>query len=384
MAVVDRSHPNTALIGVPGSRSRLTTPALVIDLDRLEANIASMAAHARAHGYALRPVAKIHKSVEIARRQSAAGALGTCCATLAEAEAMVDGGIAGVLLFTSVVTPAKIERLAALNARADGLIVAVDDARNADDLAEAARRSGRPLEVLVDIEVGGGRTGIADPAAVVALTRHVAARDGLVYAGVQGYNGNHQALAGYAERRRIELAVLDDLRRFLDALHAADLAPRIVSGGGTGSHDIDYEAGVLTEVQVGTYVVMDVYYRDTVMRRDEAHPFAHALFVQATVISNAQEGFVITDGGAKEVDGIHATLPPVVMSGAPAGSTYSIVGDDMGRIDLPAGAPRPAIGDVIELMPPHCYQTVIMHPCYHCVRGDELVDIWPLDALRSA
>ncbi len=96
--------PNEALIGVPGSRHALTTPALVLDLDRVEANIASMAVHARRHGYALRPVAKVHKSTHLARLQAEAGAIGTCCSTLAEAEVMVDAGIAGVLLFTSVVT----------------------------------------------------------------------------------------------------------------------------------------------------------------------------------------------------------------------------------------------------------------------------------------
>src|SRR5690349_7626228 len=109
---------NEALVGVPGSRRLLSTPALVLDLDRLEANISAMAAHARAPGYALRPVAKVHKSTDIARLQSAAGALGTCCSTLAEAEVLVGAGIAGVLLFTSVATASKLERLAALNARA--------------------------------------------------------------------------------------------------------------------------------------------------------------------------------------------------------------------------------------------------------------------------
>ena len=133
--------PNESLIGVPGSRSALSTPALVLDLDVLDANIASLARHARTAGYGLRPVAKVHKSVEIARRQIAAGGLGVCCATLAECEVMVDGGIPGVLLFSPVVTRPKLERLAALNARAKGLIVATDDPANAAQLAEVARRS---------------------------------------------------------------------------------------------------------------------------------------------------------------------------------------------------------------------------------------------------
>lgn len=379
-AVLSERGPNEALIGVPGSRSHLSTPALVLDLDLLEANIASMAVHARARHYAPRPVAKIHKSSAIARLQADAGAVGTCCATLREAEVMVDAGIAGVLLFTSVVTPAKIERLAALNARASGLVVAVDNARNVSDLGEAARRSGRPLDLLVDLEVGGGRTGVATPAEAVALARAIASHDHLRFAGVQGYNGNHQAMRDFDERRRIELRVLDDVARFVDALASAGFEPGIVTGGGTGSHDIDHEVGVLTDVQVGTYVVMDVYYRDTVLRRDDPHPFAHALSVRGTVVSNAQPGFVITDAGAKEVDGIHQNGFPAILSGAPADAQYSIVGDDMGRIDLPEGSRVPNIGDAVEIIPPHCYQTVIMYPYYHCVRGDDLVDIWPLDA----
>jgi 3-hydroxy-D-aspartate aldolase len=384
MGVVSDLGPNESLIGVPGSRQVLSTPALVIDLDLLDANIASMAAHARTHGYALRPVAKIHKSSEIARRQAAAGAAGTCCATLAEAEVMVDAGIAGVLLFTSVVTPAKIERLASLNARADGLLVAVDNSQNVADLAEAARRSGRPLELLVDVEVGGGRTGVLTPDEALALARQIDADDALRFAGVQGYNGSHQAMVAFDERRRIEIAMLDRLSRFVDALDADDLRPRIISGGGTGSHDIDHEIGLLTDVQVGTYVFMDVNYQHTVLRRDEPHPFAHALTVRGTVVSNAQPGFVITDAGAKEVDGIHQNGFPAIRSGASPRSRYSIVGDDMGRIDLSGPDERLELGTAVEIIPPHCYQTVIMYPYYHCVRGDTLVDIWPLDARSSA
>ena len=128
-----------------------------------------MAAHAKANGYSLRPPAKIHKSIEIARRQVAAGALGQCCATLAEAEVMVAGGIPGVTLFTTVVTEPKLERLAALNARADDLTVVTDDFGNVAQLGAAARQSGRRLQVMVDFEAGSRRTGVADESEAVAL-----------------------------------------------------------------------------------------------------------------------------------------------------------------------------------------------------------------------
>ena len=136
--------PNEPLIGLSGSRSELSTPALVLDLDRVEANIGSLAAHAAAHQYALRPVVKIHKSLRVARMQMAAGAIGIGCSTIAEAEAMVAGGITEIFLFTSVVTRGKLERLAEINAAAGGVVVATDHAENVLQLAEAARRRASP------------------------------------------------------------------------------------------------------------------------------------------------------------------------------------------------------------------------------------------------
>ena len=375
--------PNETLIGAPGSRDALGTPALVLDLDALEANIESMALHARAHGYDVRPVAKIHKSLEVTRRQVEAGGLGPCCATLAESEVMVDGGLSGVMLFTSVVTAPKLERLAALNARAEGLIVVADGPSNVAQLAEAGRRSGRSLQVLVDIEVGGGRTGIADEQRAVELARLVAESDGLEYTGVQGYVGGHQNTIDYDVRRTRSHELLQPLVRVVERLHEAGLPPRIVSGGGTGTHDFDHELGVLTEVQAGTYVFMDMNYRDVVMRRDDPRPFRPALSVRATVISAAQQGFVITDAGIKEVDALGGVDHAAILRGAPQGATYCLAGDDMGRIEFARPEDSLTVGDVVELMPPHCYQTVVMYSHYHVVRGDELVDIWPVDARDS-
>ena len=375
--------PNESLIGQPGSRSALTTPALVLDLDVLEANIASLAQHAQAHGYQVRPVAKVHKSVDIARRQVAAGGIGVCCSTLAESEAMVDAGIPGVMLFTPVVTGPKLERLAALAARAKDLIVVADDPANVVQLADVGRRSGRPLTVLVDVEVGGRRTGVADVERAVALARLVAETEGLEYGGLQGYVGDHQNTVGYDRRRTLSYELLQPLVRLVERLGAEGLAPRIVSGGGTGTHDFDHELGVLTELQPGTYALMDVNYRDTVMRREEPHPFGAALSVRTTVISAAQPGFVVTDAGIKELDAIFGIEHPLILSGAPKGATYSLVGDDMGRIEFARPGDRLAVGDVVEVMPPHCYQTLCLYSHYHVVQGDSLFDIWPVSARES-
>ena len=371
--------PNAVHIGVPGSRNALGTPCLVLDLDRLDQNIATLASHARHHGYALRPVAKIHKSVAIAKRQMAAGALGQACATLAEAEVLVDAGIRGVLLFTSVVTPAKIARLIALNARAVDLLVAVDSRDNVDALAMANRGSGKPLRLLVDCEVGGGRTGLADAEAVVALARHIARADPeLAYTGIQAYCGSIQAIADYRERHAAATAVAARARVFIEALRSAGSSPAIVSGGGTGTYAIDPTFDIYTECQAGTYVFMDANYVDVDLTGAGVNPFEPALFVRTTVIGNAQPGFCITDAGRKEFarDG----LTPRPWSGAPAGARYSIVGDDMGRVDYANAGQALALGDAIECLTPHGYATLNLYPVYHCVRGDTLVDIWPIDA----
>ena len=193
---------------------------------------------------------------------------------------------------------------AALAARAKDLIVVADDPANVVQLADVGRRSGRPLTVLVDVEVGGRRTGVADVERAVALARLVAETEGLEYGGLQGYVGDHQNTVGYDRRRTLSYELLQPLVRLVERLGAEGLAPRIVSGGGTGMHDFDHELGVLTELQPGTYVLMDVNYRDTVMRREEPHPFGAALSVRTTVISAAQPGFVVTDAGIKKLDAI--------------------------------------------------------------------------------
>ena len=375
---MDSRGPNAALIGVPGSRHALDTPALVLDIDVMQANIESMAAHARAHDYQLRPVAKIHKSVDVARLQVAAGANGVTCATLAECEAMTDGGVPGCLLFTSVVSAQKLARLAALNARAEDLIVVADNPGNLLQLAEAGRASGRPLQVLVDIEVGGRRTGIAGDERILEFAKRVAGTDGLLYAGVQAYVGDYQNTVDYDARRARSRELLAPLVPLVERLKDEGLAPRIVSGGGTGTHDFDHELGVLTEFQVGSYVFMDVNYRDVVLRADDPHPFGFALSVRTTVVSAEQPGFVITDAGMKELDAMLGLKYPAILSGAPDGAGYSLAGDDMGRIEFADVNDGLGVGEVVDVLPAHCYGTLNMYSHYHVVRGDELIDIWPI------
>jgi 3-hydroxy-D-aspartate aldolase len=367
--------PNEPLIGKPGSRSQLDTPALCIDLDAMERNIAVMAEFCRTRQVALRPHAKTHKSVNIAARQIAAGAIGICCATAGEAEVMVAGGIEGVLVTSPQVTPSKIARVVALNL--------ADNPQNVADLSAAARASGKTLDVLVDFSSGHHRTGAATEEDAVVLAQAVQAADGLRLAGLQAYYGNLQHVAGRAERQekvKRQHAVIAGLA---GKLRAAGLGVPIVTGAGTGTHDVDAEAGLFTELQAGSYVFMDVEYAEALRDGRNALPFERSLFMQTAVVSvesaKAPGGYVTTDAGLK----CFATEgpKPEVMSGGPAGATYGYAGDEHGRLFfVPGAGPVPALGTRIELVTPHCDPTVNLHDFYHIVRGDTLVDIWPVDA----
>jgi 3-hydroxy-D-aspartate aldolase len=378
MAPMTGLGPNAALIGRPGSRHALDTPALLVDLDALERNIAAMASFARAAGVGLRPHAKTHKSARIAALQMAAGALGICCVTLGEAEVLAAAGIAGLHITSPQVTPPKIARLVALNAVAQGLGVVVDHPDNLAALDRAAAASGRPLAVLVDFAAGHGRTGCATEADLVALVRRAVAAEALVFRGIQSYSGNLQHIPVRAERRARALAELERLSAMLRRLADAGISVPVVSGAGTGTFDLDPEARVFTELQVGSYVFMDVDYLRALRDGRNAPPFETALFVAAAVVSVNAPGYVTCDAGLKSfaTDG---PLPEVA-AGAPPGSRYEFFGDEHGRLVLPPGAAKPPLGAMIECVTPHCDPTVNLHDCYHVVRGDTLVDIWPVDA----
>ncbi|MEN6543546.1 DSD1 family PLP-dependent enzyme [Parvibaculum sp.] len=368
---------NEALIGKPGSRARLQTPALVLDLEAFERNVAAMADHCARSGIRLRPHAKTHKSVAIAKKQIAAGAVGQCCAKLGEAEAMGEGGIESLLITSPVVTEGAIARLVALNARVADLIVAVDNPQNAEALALAAKAAGKKLKVLVDLDPGLHRTGIAAGEPVLALGRQVHASDWLELRGLQCYAGHVMHIEDFAQRREQSLAAMKLLGETRDAFRAAGLPVDIVSGGGTGSFNIDPEANVLTELQGGSYAFMDKQYNDVHVGNGAPIPFETSLFVQMSVVSNNTRNLATTDAGFKAFS--TDAEPPVLLSGAPEGSAYFFFGDEQGGIILPQGASLP-LGAALTAITPHCDPTVNLYDCYHVVRGDTLVDIWSIEA----
>ena len=378
MANARELGPNSALIGQPGSRARLMTPALVLDLDAMERNIARMQGFAAEHNISLRPHCKTHKSIAIARLQVEAGALGIGAATLGEAEVMGGAGIPGVLVTSPVVADAKIDALMALNGEAEGLMQTVDNMQNLRALDAAAGQAGAPLNVVIDVDVGLHRTGAFSVADAVALVEASVAAGNLNYSGVQGYAGHIMHIEDFGERRDTNIAHTQPLNDTCAALAEKNLTPAIVTGAGTGTYDIDAKLGVMSEMQVGSYVVMDVEYRDVHPESGGDWLFAPALFVRATVVSANHDGHATIDAGLKcfATDG---PLPDFA-SGAPFGSSYSYFGDEHGRVAFARANERLALGDAVECIVPHCDPTINLHDVYHCVRGDTLVDIWPVDA----
>jgi D-serine deaminase-like pyridoxal phosphate-dependent protein len=368
------------LIGRQGGRADLNSPALVVEIDVLDANIAAMAAFAAGHGLALRPHAKTHKSADIALRQMAAGAVGVCVAKLGEAEALAAGGVPSIHITSPVVSAPAIARLIALRSVLPAVTVVVDHPDNVAALSGAGFTT--PLGVLIDIDPGFHRTGVASPQDAVAVARAIGASPALRYAGVQFYCGSEQHVPAAQARREAMIERNAILVATIEALGVAGFAPAIVTGGGTGTFALDAEFGLLTELQVGSYIFMDEDYLACEPLAG-APTFAPSLFVDTRVVSANSERLVTVDGGVKSFS-TDVKARPRVVAGAPPDAAYVPMGDEHGALLMPEGAERPALGSVVTFTAPHCDPTVNLYDHYHLVRGDTLVDIWPVSGRGRA
>lgn len=368
------------LIGRPGSRGELNTPVLVVDLDALKRNIARMARFAETKKLKLRPHTKTHKSAHIAELQRAAGAAGFCCAKLGEAEALADDGInTGLLLTSPVVSVPGIKRLVDLNQRTEDLMCVVDNPKNVRDLGQAAKESGKTLNVLIDVDPGIHRTGVASAEKAVELLAGVRREKSLKYVGVQFYCGVQQHIANYSERKAVMCERAVYLRSIVSALAAAGAPPSIVTGCGTGTHRIDAELDMFTELQVGSYVFMDSQYLDCDIMGDGTPTFETSLMVEASVISANSSGLITLDCGYKTLS-TDGSLPRVI-SGAPLEAKFVFMGDEHGALIFdPGDSQALQIGDRIVMTSPHCDPTVNLYDFYHMVQGDTLTAIWPVSA----
>ena len=363
-------------LGEPGSVGLVPTPALLCDVDLLLANITAMQRIAVEAGVHLRPHVKSHKSAWVAGLQLDHGATGICCAKLSEAEALVhafDRAVPVSILLTSPLVGARAAaRAAALAARCD-LRVVVDHVDGVAELA-GALGDGRGITVLCDVDVGLGRTGVADPAGAVSVARAVERSPHLRFGGVQGYAGHVQHVPGRQSRREAVVAATARLSAAVRALERAGYDVSVRSGGGTGTALLDMEAGVLDELQVGSYVFMDREYTDA-LGTDPEGSFAQSLTIATTVISANQDGFVTVDAGLKSMATDAGPAAVVDHGDCP----YAFFGDEQGMVVTP-GTFRPERGDRLRLVPPHCDPTVDRYDRVWLIRDDAVVGTAPVTA----
>ncbi|HEY6013190.1 MAG TPA: alanine racemase [Candidatus Limnocylindrales bacterium] len=351
--------------------ARIETPAVVVDLDRVDANIARMATYMRDRDVALRPHAKTHKSLELGRRQLAAGAVGLTVATIGEAEVFAAGGIDDLFIaYPLIADRGKAERLRQLAERAT-LSIGVDSTTGAEAIAAAVRGAARRPRILVEIDCGGRRTGVLPDAAGDLAVRCRAL--GLEVVGVFTHAGH--AYAGPEARAGAASDEVSGLAAAADSLRAEAIEPIVVSAGSTPTAMLSAR-DVVTEERPGTYV-----FGDRLQAALAGDPESGvALLVAATVVSHGARGGFVVDAGAKIL--AKDVAPFIDGHGAVLGwdATISRVSDHHGVVELPAGAARPAIGEVVLVVPNHVCPVVNLVDEYLVVRDGRLVDRWPVDA----
>jgi 3-hydroxy-D-aspartate aldolase len=358
------------------SKWELDTPALCVDLDRMEGNIAKMQAAVKRNGIATRPHAKTHKCAAIARLQLKAGAIGICTAKISEAEALFAAGIEPICMTTGNPSPNKIRRAMKLRQRAKQFIQAVDEEQNARALSDAAREAKVIADVVIDVAVGT-RSGIPASEAL-ALAKVIDTLPGLKLRGILAYDGGAQHVNGFVARKERALKGMEDAARVFEAMKAAGLGTEIFSGGGTGTYSVQHQTPGFTDVQVGSYIFMDMQY--LAIGSEDGSPvyndFASSLTVMATILNNRFPGRLTTDAGAKALT---LNTPRAGVIGEPR-MDYNAGSDEFGVITFTEASKSYRIGDRLELIVPHCDPVVNLYDQIYAIRKDRVEAVWPITA----
>jgi D-serine deaminase-like pyridoxal phosphate-dependent protein len=344
----------------------LSTPALVVDLDVFEANVAAMAALAHGTGKTIRPHVKTHRTPELARRQLGGPAVGVTCATVGEAEAVVDAGIDDVLIANEVVDPRKIARLVALGARAR-IGVAVDDPGPVASLAMEAARVGATIDILIDVDILLHRCGVASAADAVALAQAIDGAPSLRLRGIMGYEGRRRRTEpDRAERVGEAYAILAGVRT---AIRDAGFPVDVVSAAGTSTLSEALADPTITEIQAGVYALMEPELLDPDV------PFRCAAVIRGTVISR-HPGRVVVDVGRRSVGVEYG--PPV-----PIGFVARDLWISDEHITIEIDDPLPALGSQLDFAPGQIRTTFNLHDHVWVSRAGRIVDRWPIARGRS-
>jgi D-serine deaminase-like pyridoxal phosphate-dependent protein len=359
------------------SKWDLDTPALCLDLDLMEQNVAKMQAALKRNGTVSRPHAKTHRCAAIAKYQLSTGSIGICCAKLTEAEAFYAAGIEPILMTTSNPSPQKVRRAMALRKKNPQFIQAVDEDVNARDLSAAAKEAGVTADVVIDIAVGT-RSGIPAGDGALALAKLIDTLPNLKLRGILSYDGGVQHQKGFAARKTRALQAIEANAATFEAMKKAGLHVDIFSGGGTGTYNIMHLVPGFSDLQVGSYLFMDMQYLaiggedGNEVYRD----FASSLTVTTTIMNNRFPGQLTTDAGTKALT-LNKPNPGVI--GEP-GFEYTAGSDEFGSIKITAASKTYKIGDKLDLIVPHCDPVVNEYDQVYGIRKDRVDVVWPITA----
>lgn len=359
------------------SKWDLDTPALCVDLDKLEQNIATMRTRLAQKKIVSRPHGKTHKSPAIAKLQMAGGSIGICAAKVSEAEVFVANGIDKVLMTTANHTPVKIRRAMQVRKKSPQFIQAVDYADTARDLSDAAKEARVTADVVIDVAVGT-RSGVPPGEQALALAQLVDKLPNLKLRGVISYDGGAQHIKGFAKRREEALKRYEPTIRTIELFKKAGLSTEIYSGGGTGTYNVMHEVEGFTDVQVGSYVFMDVQYIEIGSEADDTvfGEFLPSLTVLTTVVNAYFPGSYTTDGGAKAFT-LNRPNPWVI---GEKGFTYNAGSDEFGSIRYETANKSYKVGDKLEVIVAHCDPVVNEYDQIYATRKDRVEAVWPVSA----
>jgi 3-hydroxy-D-aspartate aldolase len=362
-------------IGV--SKWELDTPALCVDLDKMDQNMATMRKKLAPTGVASRPHAKTHKCPAIAKLQLAAGSIGVCTAKVSEAEALFANGVDKILMTTCNVSASKIRRAMKIRKANRSFIQAVDNPKNAQDLSDAAKEAGIVADVVVDVAVGT-RSGVPADERALALAQLVDKLPNLKLRGMISYDGSAQHIKGFRKRSEDTLKRYEPSLGTFDAMKRSGLNTEIFSGGGTGTYNIMTKVPGVTDLQVGSYIFMDAQYLEIGGEDNEElyTDFAPSLTVMTTVLNNYFPNRLTTDAGQKALT--LNTPGPIVIG--EKGFTYSAGSDEFGSIQYQTSSKAYAVGDKLELIVPHCDPAENEYDQIYGTRKDRVEVVWPVSA----
>jgi D-serine deaminase-like pyridoxal phosphate-dependent protein len=353
----------------PRTLNDIPTPALLLDIAGMERNILRMADFFAERECKLRPHFKAHKTPEIARRQLAAGSCtGLTCATVGEAD-VASEFCDDILIANQVIGDDKLARVAAIAKRGIDMKIAVDSVEGIEQLAKAAAAAGSEVGVLVDVNVGMPRCGVAPGEPAAALARRISDTANIRLRGAMGYEGHVVGIPEREKRERGALRAMEGLTASVQAIRDAGLPCDIVSAGGTGTFDITGRVPGITEIQAGSYVLMDTAYGKLDI------PFEQAMWVLGTVVSRPNPVLCVLDSGHKACTEDHCNPDVRDIKGA----SVMFLSDEHASINIPADSPL-KVGDRVQLVPSHIDPTINLHDVFYALEGDKVAGAWPISA----